>query len=89
MENNELLEAIRGIVKEEVEPIKETLEELNVKVEQIGKKIDMTYDEVVAIREDMTKMDGSINKVKATQRILEDVTAHNWNEIRGIKKQVQ
>lgn len=71
MDNKELLEAIRGIVKEEVKPIKETqeihskeLKSLNTKIDKIGEKLDLTYDEVARVRKDITNMDKSIDTIR-------------------------
>ena len=99
MDNKELLDAIRGIVKEEVEPLKtdikgikstqeehsKELKSLNSKVDRIEEKLGITYDEVARIREDTTDIKNSVEILEQNVDFVESATLKNLIDIRQIK----
>ena len=86
LDNKELLESIRTMLKEELkselknelDPIKEEQKNIIVKLEEMNKQQKLIYEEVARTREDMTE-------VRADLRLVKIATVENSKDIEKLK----
>ena len=89
MENKELLEAIRGIIKEEISGVKKEMENLTNRIDGIEVKFDNRFNaldkqtELISIKVD--EVNKSIAELKGETKTLEAVTKENLYDIAKLK----
>ncbi len=100
MENQELLQAIRQIVKEEVsaqvDPVKQDISgvkqeitKINIRLENdVDKRLQLLAEGQQGMNEKFQKLDQvaeDVEEIKLTTRALEAVTQRNSNDIRSLR----
>lgn len=79
----EILKQIQSTQQEHTQILRASEERMQVTQAAVE---NLKYD-LAETKGTVREIDKSIKSIKNTQGILEDVTAHNWNEIRNMKKQ--
>lgn len=85
MDNTELLQAIRGIVREEMEESKQILKALEHSTEVNKAVQDAMQHDIAYIKGDIEHIKGDVEYVKNKISTLETVTADNWKDIVQLK----
>lgn len=85
MEDNELLQAIRAMLKEELEPIKAQLDEHTQILKVLEHKADINKAEHDKMINDIAHIHGDIEGLKKDLANVEIITSSNWNDIAKLK----
>lgn len=90
--DNEILKALRSILKEELEPLKNDIKDLKTQVSentQILKALEhwaeVNKAEHDKMSNDIAKIQGDTSKIRKDLSFVEQATAKNWEDIAELK----
>lgn len=72
MTNDDLIKSIRGVVKEELEPVKKTLAKHSEILEEHTKKLDGLVDQLADVSEDVTEIKDALKSHDERISTIED-----------------
>ncbi|QCX33508.1 hypothetical protein FDN13_07170 [Caloramator sp. E03] len=78
MDNQNLLAAIEELLDKKLEPI-------NNKLDNMEKKLNAVFDQVVDLTEFKTEVKEKLDNIRDDINAIEYVTSKNWNEITKLK----
>lgn len=89
MENNELLQAIRQIVKEENEPIKQEITKINITLENdVCKKLSALFDAHQLDSEKIQSVKDTVESIEEVVDTNDTLSRVNAREIRRLKEKM-
>ncbi|OAA90873.1 hypothetical protein [Clostridium ljungdahlii] len=90
--NNELIEMLKQVLKEELKPIREDIQGLKGQVSEntsilkaLEHKTDVIKAEQEKMSNDMAHMQGDLKALSKDVNNLEIITSSNWNDIAKLK----